>query len=353
MSTTTTQPPKTAKTRNITVLLLLILAIIWYVVFIRHREPVAPQQETGVVTTQKQTVAATPQIDYAALVAQCSSEAHRSNHNAQAVFAMEINQIISSHELALAAAVAEAAKAASTYSACSHIVYYLAWDKVKKETRTEQFLESTIEPVLSPAIRAMTNEIDAATSKFEYELRRNTVQLAHDLAALGPQEQQYEAFTESAITSRSDFQKALRNIGISATAMSASVLFDAFALWQVKGGIALWCKLGGICLRLLGKPATFMVLSITSAAADGPLTIGDVAAVGGVIWTGYEIHKARGLFEKELQIAMTNMNSNIKNELRQQSVAHAEMMLKQYQQLQDDIRNHARQELTMIRKVTP
>jgi len=345
-TTTTAQQPKAAKKSNTMVFLLLALAIIWYMIFSSRREPVAPQPPASTPAAAPARAAA-PQIDYAALVAQRSGEAHRRNHNAQAIFAMEINQIISSHESALATAAAEAAKAASTYSACSQVVYCLAWDKVKKETRTEQYLESKIGPVISPAIRAMTNEVDAATSKFDYELRRSTVQLAHDLAALGPMAQQYNIPIESAIASRSDFQKALRNIGFSATALSGFALFDAGALWQAKGGIALWRKLGGVCLRLFGKPVATATASITAAAADGPLPFGDVLAVGGAIWTCYDIHRARCSFEKDLQTALANMNSEVKNDLRRQAVAHAEALIKQYQQLQDDIGSHALQELTM------
>ncbi len=342
MNNNTAQQPKDANKSNSKVLLLLALAIIWYVIFISRRKPVELQLPAAVPEH-----ASAPLTDCAALVAQRSSEAHRRNHNAQAVFAMEINRIISSHESALASAAAEAAKAASTYSACSQVVFYLAWDKLKKETRTEQFLESQIAPVLSPAARAMSNEVDAATSKFDYELRRNTVQLAHDLAALGPKEQQYKIPTESAITTRSDFQKALGNIGIGAASLSLPVLLDAGALWKLKGGIGLWRKLGGICVRLFARPAASLTASVATAAADGPLPIGDVIAVGGAVWTCYDIHRARAAFEKDLQTAMINMNSDIKNDLRQQSVAHAEALIKQYQQLQDDIGSHALQELTM------
>lgn len=340
------QQPKTARksNRKLVLLLLLTAAIIWYLFFIGHREPVAIQTPApGVVPAQT----AAPQIDYTALIAQCSSKAHRRNHNAQALFAMEIDQIIRTHEPALTTAAAEAAKAGSTYSACTHVVYYLVWDKMKKETRTEQYLESQINPVISLAIRAMADEIDAATGKLDYELRRNTVLLARDLAALGPALQRYNVDTASAISSRSDFQQAFRNIGFQAAALSLPVLFDAWGLWKVKGGIALWRKLGGVCARFFGKPAAKLAASGTVAAADGPMPVGDILAVAGAVWTCYDVHCARKAFEKDLYASLTNMNNEIKSDLRRQAVAHAETLIKQYQQLQDDIGTQALQELTM------
>jgi hypothetical protein len=250
---------------------------------------------------------------------------------------MEVNRVLKKHDAKLVIAAREAAKEASDYGSSCKIVYFLAWDQVKGQNETESYLNGEIKPLITPAIQALAIEVDATVKKLDHELRRSTVQLAYDLAALGPAEDDREITVDVDEMGRLDLHKPLRNLGFNTIGIAVSSTFDAVVLSKSQLVGVLWTKIPPIAARLFGKQVAKVAASAAVAAADGPLPVGDIIALGGMIWTGYDIYASRREFEREITTSLDNLLSDVSHDVHQQAVGYATAMVKQYQKLQDEI----------------
>jgi hypothetical protein len=278
-----------------------------------------------------------PTVDYAALLQVHADQASRRNVNALKVFEMDVNRVLKEHAAKMVSTAREAAKEAADYGSCSKIVYYLAWDKVKKQNETEAYLNREIKPFVDPAIQALGKDVDTAGKKLDYELRRSTVQLANNLAALGPSDAGPALTVDVDEMSRLDIQQSLRNLGFNAAGIGVSVAFDAVAISKSQLVAVLWKKTTSIATRMFGKQVATLAGSAAVAAVDGPLPVGDIIALGGMIWTGYDIYASQKEFEKEINTSLDNLLAEAQHSVHKQAVEHATAMVKEYQKLQDEI----------------
>lgn len=282
-----------------------------------------------------------PGVDYSKLIQLHADQASRRNINALKVFEMDVNRVVKEHEAKLSSAAREAAREAADYGSCCKIVYYLAWDKVKGQNETEAYLNREIKPFVDSAAQAFGDDVDAALKKLDYELRRSTVQLANDLATLGPAQHAPETTVDVDLMRYGDFQQSVRNLGFNATGIAVSVAIDAVALRRTQLPAVFWKKITAIAARLFRKQVAKVAGSAAVAAVDGPLPVGDIIALGGMIWTGYDIYALQKEFEKEITTSLDNLLADASNNVHKQAVAHATEMLKNHQKLQDDIGSQA------------
>ncbi|MBM4310279.1 MAG: hypothetical protein FJ119_04960 [Deltaproteobacteria bacterium] len=278
-----------------------------------------------------------PRIDYAGLVKTQSELAHRRNVHALERFERELGQIVRTHDAELIRRGQQAAAEASTYGSCSELIYYLAWDRVKRDNRSETHLNQVISPYINPALQALGTDVNTSVEKFDRDLQRSTVRLAYDLAALGSQQSSAVSAVDMGAMTGLDYQNALRNLGFNALMVSAAVGFDAVALYHSKYAAMLWKKITAVAGRMFGKQVARLAASAAVAAADGPLPIGDILAVIGIAWTGYDIHASRKKFETELIISIGNTVSEMRSGMHQQALDHAEALERRYEDVQQDI----------------
>ena len=137
---------------------------------------------------EPRTLPEAPKIDYGPLIKIHADQANRRNANAIRSFELEMSRILKAHETKLIKAAKDAAKEGADYKSCCAIIYYLAWDKVKKTAKTEEYLDSEINPTIEPAVSGLAADVNRALDALEADLRRSTLLLAKDLAALGPPE---------------------------------------------------------------------------------------------------------------------------------------------------------------------
>lgn len=288
-----------------------------------------------------------PKVDYSKLIQVHADQASRRNLNALKVLELDVNRVVKEHEGKLSSAAREAAKEAADYGSCCKIVYYLAWDKVKGQDETEAYLNREIKPFLDPATQALGTDVDAAVKKLDYELRRSTVQLANDLAALAPAKYALDTHVDVGSTmSLEDFRQSLKNLGFNATGISVSLAFDAVALCKSQLVAVLWKKITAIAARMFGKQVAKVAASGAVAAADGPFPVGDIIALGGIIWTGYDVHALRKQFEREITTSLDNLLADARHGMHKQALDHATDMVKQYQKLQDEIGSQTLEHVT-------
>ncbi len=287
-----------------------------------------------------------PKIDYGPLIKTHADQASRRNVNAIQSFELEIGRILKAHETKLTKAANEAAQEGADYKSCIAIIYYLAWDKARKTSKTEDYLDSEINPIIEPVVAAMASDVDTAVETLEADLRRSTMLLATDLAALGPPEKQRSIQVDIEVLGETDFKQSLGNLGFNAVGIGVALPFDAVAIAQSQIGKLIWEKIKSIALKMFGKEVATVAGSAAAAAADGPLPIGDILAVAGLIWTGYDVYASQKEFEKDLRTSLSNQLLEANTTIHKQAVDHANSMLKEHQEFQDNIGSQTAKELS-------
>jgi hypothetical protein len=278
-----------------------------------------------------------PKIDYGPLIRTHSDQAGRRNANAIQAFELAINRILKGHETKLTKVAEVAAKEGADYNSCCAIIYYLAWDKVKETSKTEDYLDSEINPIIEPVIADLVADVNTAVDTLESDLRRSTLVLAKDLAALGLPEKQRSIQVDIDGLSKADFKHSLGNLGFNAAGISVDLTFDAVAISQSRIGKLTWANIKFIALKMFGNQIGKVAGSAIAAAADGPLPVGDIIAIGGLMWTGYDVYASQKDFEKELKTSLSNLLLEANADIHKQAANHANSMLKEHQDFQDDI----------------
>lgn len=279
----------------------------------------------------------TPAIDYGILIKTHADQASRRNVNALRSFEVNLNHILSEHGDKLTDAGTLASKEASGYSYCCAIVYYMAWDKVKGANETQAFLYAQITPIIEPPVNALAKEVDMAVQDLERDLQESTLLLAKDLAAPGPPESSPPIQVNVGDLGHVDIATVLRDLGFNAGGIVVALAFDVTALYKAQITKAFWSKMTSIAGKLFGKQVTKLAASAAITQVDGPFPFADIIALGGVIWTGYDIHAGRKEFERELLVSLENMLADAKARIHREAVGHANNLVKAYQELQDDI----------------
>lgn len=268
------------------------------------------------------------------------------NGNAWKFFQADLERIFQKHEPNLKAAATAAAAATATYESCCAIVYYLAWDKVKNDNTTDSYLQSKITPILDPAINALSKDINDALDQFDNKLKRSTLLLAKDLFELeNTHKDTHNVSATLESLNNDEMQKTLRNFGINAATISISAAVDLYAIFKTKFAKMLQNKISTIAIKMF-KNQVARTGGLSAIAATGsPFIISDIIAIGGLIWTGYDIYKGKKEFEEELNISIQNILNEAKDNLHKQTIEHAELILTNYQNLQYKINSQAAKQL--------
>lgn len=282
-----------------------------------------------------------PTVNYSQLIQTHTDQASRRNLNALHIYEMNINRIYKEYEPKLSGAAQKAAREAADYGSCGKIIWFLASDKVTGQHTTEEYLNSQIMPFLDPVFRSLRSDINVEIRKFDNDLRDSSVQLAYDLAALGPAQYASDTAVDFAAVGRSDFQRSLRNLGFNVAGIGVSGAFDAVALYNSRFVVDLWQEITDIAARMFGREVEVATASAAAAVADGPLPIGDCILLGGITWTGYDIYTSQKKFEKDINTSLDNQLAEVCNSLHKQAFEQATAMLTHYQKIQDNIGSQA------------
>ena len=290
-----------------------------------------------------------PKIDCGPLIKIHADQASRRNANAIQSFELEIGRILKARETKLTKAADAAAKEGADYQSCYAIICYLAWDKVRGTSKTEEYLDSEINPTIEPAVAALAADVNRAVDTLKADLRRSTLVLAKDLAALGPSERQRLKKVDIEGLNQADFDQSLRYLGFNAAGIGIGLTFDAVIISQSRIGKLIWAKIKSIALRIFGKQVTKVAVSAAVAAADGPFPIGDILAVGGLSWTAYDVlYASQKEFEKDLRTSLSNLLLEANHHIHKQAVDYAKSMLKEHQDFQDVIGSQTAKELSSL-----
>jgi hypothetical protein len=177
-------------------------------------------------------------------------------------------------------------------------------------------------------------------------LRKVTVQLATNIAAIGPGNAPPPARLDSQEDTSRDFQQILKTVGFKGTFAGASIGLSMSEL--VGNGILpkLIRPIGAVAGRMFAKQIAKVAALPMIASATGPIPIGPILAVIGVLWTSYDIYRLRAEFQDEVYDKLsTNLNEIRKAAISQLSKS-ALIKSEEIKKIQLDVGARAFQDFT-------
>jgi hypothetical protein len=231
------------------------------------------------------------------------------------------------------------AEEVSTLGSCSTIIYRLAKEQLGGSESTAAYVEEEIRCRLQPALDTCGRELETALARYELALRESTVTLAADLAQANPSSASQPIGIQVDPRTSGDLDQSLRGLGISGSVLAISGGFDAVAIMNTSIVRGLIGKIAQLAASIFAKPAATAAGSAVVAAADGPLPIGDVLAVFGGLWTGYEVYATWQQFEQEIKASLTNALPEMKRSIHHQIMDRVRSLQSDYQRAQEQIRN--------------
>ena len=324
--------------RTLTVLFLIaVIAVIAIAVLKAQKIPVLPVS-TSTPSVKK------PPLDFDRMVRERSQVAQAGNKLALDLFRIEVERAKAVHLAMLAIPTDGAAEVLATYQSISQIIYYLAWDEIRKENKTEEYLKTTVAPILDPGAKSLGPILEAAGRKLDSDLRISTTRLAYDLATISRGDGQTQSKTAINALSEPDFQQALRNLKFNATGVGVGVAFDGYALASLSPTLV--NRLTAMSGRMFSKQGARLAGSGAVAMMDGPLPLGDIIAVVATLWTVYDVHSMKEEFRKESQIALLNSLSQTAENAVAQANASATAKEQAYAKLQARMGRQTLQQLS-------
>lgn len=284
-------------------------------------------------------------IDYSDDVERLVQRAAHQSQEALAQFHESLGTVLASYEPKFEGAARQASVTTAKYDSIAVIVYYLAWDQLTGEQRTDVYLNQQLGPLLGPVIEDFARDVNHTTATLENDLKKISVQLATDLAALGlgdsPPPLRLDSPEEIGIA----FDAALRNLGLNAAAVGVAVAFDAAAIANSQLVARILRAISSLTARLFAKQVAKVAASIGAAVADGPLPVGDIVGAVGLIWTAIEIWRLQDNFQAEVfsssMVLLTGLHADVDGKAR----SFAASKLSESASLQAEIGSRSLQEL--------
>ncbi|MCX6599949.1 MAG: hypothetical protein NT025_00075 [bacterium] len=313
-------------------LIVALFAVIAIVVLKMLNEPVeprlAPEPPSATIPKKK---------DYSGEVNRLVQQAATEDQTALQQFQHSLSMALVTYESESAKAAETAAVYASTFTSIRRIIGYMAYDQIKSTETAGAYLNALISPPLKIPVDGVVLEVNAATAALEYDLQKISVQLAVDLAALGPGPAPLPKTFTSSQAVKQDFERTLKNLGINATAVGVSLAMDVYAILDAKIIQRLVNAVVSIAATLFEKQLSKAIVVMMGPLADGPLPIGDAIAILFAAWTAYDIYHLQPAFHENVKTASENQLREIGAEVSRQASENASRRLASYKSVQSRI----------------
>ena len=189
-------------------------------------------------------------------------------------------------------------KSFSSFGAMKDVVVDGALDKAFGGDRLQNRFNAALDkPFMQPCARAGQSlvadyETFAARMAAEDAAFREELASAHGLL---PKDVRVDFPIETLRTQMAQTYGALRGMPLKAGLVAAEVAIEAATARTTVRAIR------NLAVRLGGKAIAKGAASAVAPAADGPLPIGDILAIGGALWTAWDIYDLVDVLPKEIE----------------------------------------------------
>ena len=223
----------------------------------------------------------------------------------------------------------------SSFSACVKLSYKAAKDSLKDTHDFDDALMEVIDgPIVQPCLRAnhVANEM---LRNLNQQLKERYARYAMDLAEVCSES------GENADIPQQDLSRLLECITTTAASTKELQTEKLFAAVSVVVEAVVFRQTCSAIVKLFAKPVATICSSLgiggICAAADGPLPvcdiIGGVLAVGGLVWTAYDVYDVTCVMPGELRSELSNGIDETRTKLLEESRAKVREMVNTYQEI--------------------
>lgn len=191
----------------------------------------------------------------------------------------------------------------ASFSEASGVVKDGALDKVRGGDRLQRRFNAALDgPFVRPCARAGESlvadyETFAARLAAEDAAFREELSVAHGRL---PQAVQAEFPSATLHATMAQTYGALRAMPLKAGLVAAETAIEVATIRSTAAAVR------GLALRFGAKAIGKGAASAAAPAVDGPLPIGDVVAVGGALWTMYDIRRLTKVLPREIEKSLTS-----------------------------------------------
>ena len=245
-------------------------------------------------------------------------------------FEIKLREIINRNFDAAENEIPSVVKDFSGFGACNKLCYKMAKDKIKGTTDAQDAIETSLNKVLDHC-SAGTAEVDNLLKNYEIRLAENSNQFRASIAE-ELKNPEYISLDTSSI------EKLAQDINIIHTSVYRNVTSTVAA--EIGAGLELLfirttCQIfSTIFAKTAAKMAGSATAGVISAAADGPLPVGDV--IGGVItvaglsWTAWDIYQAKKVLPEKLDRQLHDSVAEFRSEINKRAKDQAQKLLDEY-----------------------
>ena len=287
-----------------------------------------------------------PRIDktnYEVLISQEKNAAAEATRLAQVQYDASVKRRIAAHASETANIADQSANRAAEFEPLSKTIYYLASDKVFDKTETDQYLQEHLGPIVEPGLQSLAKDVNADIAAFDHEVRRITVQLATNIAAIGPGVQPAPPRVVPSPMIAPKFSRIVARMGGKYADIGKGIGVDVLNKAIPRSMIADLANMcARIAFRLFGKQVAKVVVALGVPSLGPPGWILDIALV---IWTGYDVNQERAKYRDEVRQAIKKQLDDADHQIASRAVIYFSGRTADFLALQTSIATRALEDI--------
>lgn len=213
------------------------------------------------------------------------------------------------------------------FKICAKLAYKMAYDKVKGTHRAEDAINPVVSARIVAPIEDAVTAYEKVTSDFRQELQCEEKAFALDLALRSQKFKETVSCLKmvDASSMNAAVEKLVGDVKEHAKESAFAAAGAVVELAMIKSSYAairtVAVRVAQMALACVAKKlATTASTAVISAAADGPLPVGDVIAavitVGGLGWTSYDLYKVCKKMPQEMREGVMKAINETRDALR-------------------------------------
>ena len=286
--------------------------------------------------------AETQKIEYQKLVNAETIKAKMQSDQVVEAFRVSIRALDSRYAPSFSGLANGVAEVVAVPESIIRLISYLVWDTLKTTNEAEVLLEMQVKPLVNPVVSNYQKSIRFETTKLDESLQKITVQLATDIAGIGPSGAQSTPKPVSAQENTPEYKKLLDNLGKNA----ASPVFDRAIEGLLK---RMWPSLLKPIRTLAFQMFGVQILRVTAtlpAVVTGPAAIFFQFANGA--WLVFQVLSLQPDFKLDVATNLTINFDAIRSESRLAAYRFATARAIEVQSIQNAVGNNALKSLEIL-----
>jgi len=237
-------------------------------------------------------------IDYKRLVAEKVTEALRQDDLAVTRFNEGLTRALISYTARSDNVAFQTAEKLSSAEDLAYILFYLAKDQTNSAHQTDDYLDRETQPILNTLLEDFGRDTNGLIQSLDDDLRRVSVQLAVDLASIGPGKSDVPGHVMLTPDVKRDFDVIVKRLGIDVTVLSVTVIFSK----QIGAVISkvIPKRVASIAARMFAKQVAKIAASSAIGSIPSPIPLPQLILLGGLAWTAYDIWTIRDDFRADI-----------------------------------------------------